>query len=424
MEKLIDNVGFAKITGKNITYFLQNLRQIVLEVTDKCNLNCTYCAYSDLYRGYDSREGKYLPFQKAKLIIDYLFNIWKENCTEGVNREFTYSFYGGEPLMNIELIKQVVNYVKELENVGRVYSFSMTTNAMLLDKYMDYLVDKNFRLLISLDGDEFAQSYRVDHAGKNSFERVFSNLKGLQEKYPEYFKNKIGFNSVLHNRNEVEFICRFIKSQFDKTPRIAALNNIGICEEKRDEFTRMFRNPIESILHSKNCEEIESELLMKAPRVARLADYILHQSGNSFFSYNDLYINKKKHDFPPTGTCLPFSKKMFVSVNGKILPCERIGQQFSLGQVYDDRVELDEEYIANQHNYYLSKYTKQCASCASNRFCMQCVYQIDDICNNNTRCLSYLTAKELEERNRNTFRFLQEHPYYYRRILEEVKYVV
>jgi uncharacterized protein len=327
--------------------------------------------------------------------------------------------------MNIPFIKQVIDYVErlKLEKTGKVCSYSMTTNAVLLDQHMDYLVEKDFNLLISLDGDEFAQSYRTYHSGGNSFDRVFQNIKLLQEKYPAYFKNRVGFNSVLHNRNEVESTYQFIHSQFNKIPVISPLNGVGICEEKKDEFIKMYRNPVESFYNSSNCETIESEMLMRAPRVARLASYIMHRSGNTYYSYNELYINKDGSPLS-TGTCMPFSKKMFVTVNGKILPCERISQQFSLGQVHEDRVELNEEYVADRHNHYVSRFVKQCAGCASNRFCMQCVYQVDALCKDDAGCPNFLSVKDLERRNEDTFKFLEEHPYYYRRILEDVKITV
>ena len=413
---------FLKATQKDIRYYIRNLRHLVFEVTDRCNLNCKYCAYSELYRGNDTREGSNMSYKRAKMLIDYLHDLWKESKTDGNNYELAIGFYGGEPLMNVPFIKQVIDYLEslELEKIGKIISFSMTTNAMLLDQYMDYLVEKDFSLLISLDGDEFAQSYRIDHSGKNSFDRVFRNIKLLQEKYPEYFKSKVGFNSVLHNRNEVEGTVQFIRTQFDKIPRIAPLNEVGICEEKKEEFVKMYRNFVESFFHSSNCEVIENEMFLQSPRVAWLSDYIMHQSGNNYQDYNELCVNKDEKPMA-TGTCVPFAIKMFVTVTGKILPCERISQQFSLGQVYEDRVELNEQHIADRHNYYVSRYKKQCINCACNRFCMQCVYQIDDICNDNTLCPNFHTKKELKKRKEDTFKFLEEHPHYYRKILEEVK---
>lgn len=73
----------------------------------------------------------------------------------------------------------------------------MTTNAILLDRYMDFLAENEFRLLISLDGDEKGQSYRVDTKGKNSFDKVLANIQLLRSKYPSYFEHYVMFNSVL-----------------------------------------------------------------------------------------------------------------------------------------------------------------------------------------------------------------------------------
>ena len=94
----------------------------------------------------------------------------------------------------------------------------MTSNAVLLDKYQDYLAEKQFDILISLDGDEWGNSYRTDHAGNASFKRVFRNIQSLKEHYPEYFNKHITFNSVLHNRNETQAVRKFIFDNFGKYP--------------------------------------------------------------------------------------------------------------------------------------------------------------------------------------------------------------
>ena len=164
---------FRKISPMEIEYNLMNLKQLIFEVTDACNLRCKYCGYADLYEGYDQRENLKFPFQKAKLIIDYLYEYWKKQYCADVNNPISISFYGGEPLLNVPFIKQVIDYLESLNPIGKKFHYNMTTNAMLLDKYMDFLVEKEFRLLISLDGDEKGQSYRVDAKGQNSFNKVF-----------------------------------------------------------------------------------------------------------------------------------------------------------------------------------------------------------------------------------------------------------
>lgn len=77
------------------------------------------------------------------MIIDYLHSIWKKNCCAGVIVPTVIGFYGGEPLLNMPFIRQVIEYIESLEQVGRKFYYSMTSNAMLLNKYMDFIVKKS-----------------------------------------------------------------------------------------------------------------------------------------------------------------------------------------------------------------------------------------------------------------------------------------
>jgi uncharacterized protein len=361
-----------------------------------------------------------LSFEKAKLIIDYLFDLWKEHHCRGVHNPVSIGFYGGEPLLNMPLIKQVVDYIEKKGDIGKKFFFSMTTNAMLLDKYMDYLAEKEFRLLISMDGDEAAHSYRTDHSGNNSFDRVFRNVKLLKEKHPEYFDKTVMFNSVLHNRNNVTTTHHFIMEHFNKAPSISPLNNSGIRPDKIEEFRTMYQNKTESINKSGNCEAIETEIFLTAPRVSILAHYIHFRTGNVFNNYNELLIDHTVFEKFATGTCSPFFKKMFVTVNGKILQCERIDHDFVLGYVHNDHVELDCDYVAEKHNHYVSKCTIQCDRCANKFRCSQCAYYIDDIREEKIHCQSLCTQKNINERDEEIMDFLREHPYYYEKILKGV----
>jgi uncharacterized protein len=412
---------FIPIDGKLVENNLKSLRNLVFEVTDQCNLNCKYCGLAELYTGYDNREGKImLSFEKAKVIIDYLLALWEQNYSHDCIFPTTIGFYGGEPLLNMVCIKKVIEYLEHSENVGRCFFYSMTTNAMLLDKYMDYLADKKFRLLISLDGDETAQSYRVDHSGNNSFNKVFRNVKLLQQKYPDYFENLVNFNSVLHNRNNVEPIYNFFLKNFNKKPMISQLNVSGIRESKIEEFRQMYQNTSESIKKADNCELLESEMFAESPQIYRLISYIYNRSGNVFKTYNELFREHSNMNFIPTATCLPFSKKMFITVNGKVLQCERIDHDFELGYVYDDHIELDYNHIALQHNKYIFKTIHQCANCAIKFQCDQCVYHIPDIRNDCPRCINMYSKKELDRQDIEIFDYLYNHPFYYKKILKEI----
>ena len=411
---------YRKISHLDIEYSLANLKQLVFEVTDACNLRCKYCAYADLYEGYDQRENLKLPFQKAKLIIDYLYEYWEKRYCIEVNDPITIGFYGGEPLLNVPFIQQVINYIESLNPIGKKFHYNMTTNAILLDRYMDFLAENEFRLLISLDGDEKGQSYRVDTKGKNSFDKVLANIQLLRSKYPSYFEHYVMFNSVLHNRNEVESTYRFIKDKFGKEPMISPLNNSGVRKDKLQEFYQAYQNVATSIQKANNCEALKNELFIKSPETGALVNYIYHHTGNVFNDYNDLLLGREGSSFPPSGTCIPFSKKMFITVKGRILQCEKIDHEFALGQITNKKVELNLEQAARQHNKYTFRYMNQCKTCAAKQLCTQGVYQIDDIHDKTSKCYSYYSATQHEKQKEYYMDHLDKHPELYNRILKEV----
>ncbi len=412
--------NFNNISKDIVLHNLIRLNQLVFEVTDACNLHCKYCAYADLYGGYDQRTDTNMSFTKAKLIIDYLQNIWEKNFYQDMEKKVSIGFYGGEPLLNMDFVEQTITYIETLPYTGRVFNYNMTTNAILLDRYMDYLVKKNFYLLISLDGDEQGQSYRTDHAGNNSFRRVYHNVMLLKEKYPDFFTNNVNFNAVLHNRNGIENTHAFFKKHIGKTPVISPINPVGVKKEKQEEFKQIYYDIPKEIRQSLRCEALENELFIKAPRVASVMHYLHKHSGNYYRNYLSLAIDKNKLFRYSTSTCTPFSKKMFITVNGKILPCERVAHDYTMGQITDTEVSLDYEQIAQLHNKYTNRYSKQCKQCAISQHCRLCVYQEDEISKGSDFCSYYTTKAQLEAEQKATLAYLGKHPELYKRIFNEV----
>ncbi len=408
-----------RITGDTILYNLLNLKQVTFEVTDECNLKCKYCGFGEMYTGYDIREAKYLSFNNIKPLIDYLCELWNTNLSDSSLPITFFSFYGGEPLLNMDFIKQTVEYIEKL-NIRRKILFSMTTNAMLLDRYMDYLVEKGFHLLISLDGDSHGDSYRVDKCGRSSFERVMRNVKRLQTNYPKYFADNVNFNSVLHNRNSVQSIHNFISGEFGKTPRIAELNSAGVRPEMLEEFNQSYKNKLESLYESQNYEAITESLFTSDPNTHDLLIYLHQYSGNVFGDFCDLFMNPQNECRTPTGTCTPFSKKMFITVNGKILQCERIDHLFSLGLVSSDGVQLNLDRIADAHNAYLDKMQNQCSACHRKRSCSQCLFYIDSIREEKPKCHGFMNENDFKKHSTRCMKYLYDHPDLYKRLMTDV----
>lgn len=97
------------LTANQIITALANTPQITFEVTDVCNLRCEYCAYGKLYSDYDKREGKMLSIETAKSFIDYMATLWASPENHSIHNNVYVSFYGGEPLLNMPFIKEIVS---------------------------------------------------------------------------------------------------------------------------------------------------------------------------------------------------------------------------------------------------------------------------------------------------------------------------
>lgn len=411
------------ITSDSVVSALANLPQLVFEVTDACNLRCKYCAYGEFYEDYDCRENKMLSTEKAIRLIDYLAKYWSSNLNVSADKKITISFYGGEPLLNFTFIEAIVKHIKNnIHCPHRRFSFSMTTNAMLLHKYMDFLQENCFHLLISLDGNKENDGYRMDKVGHSSFERVVANVDILQKKYPDYFLRYVNFNAVLHNKNSVESIYRFFKEKYDKIPRISELNNVGIRKDKLEEFNRTYKNSQESLRQAEHYEEIERDMFMNTGNYQSLTLYLHQYSGFVYRDYTDLLFDKWEAENIrriPTGTCLPFSKKMFVTVNNKILPCERIGHQFALGKIGETEIELNPEWIANKYNDYYARMEAQCSRCKNQKACIQCLFNLKDV-ESKPVCFGYMTDKDFRNYVNRQMYFLERNPEMYKKIMEDV----
>lgn len=414
-------INDLRITPNDILEAIANLKQVVFEVTDACNLRCRYCAYGDLYFGYDKREDSFLSIRKGWAIIDYLGSIW-ENRMSLACRPTTYvSFYGGEPLLNMPFIKSIVEYVGEW-NFQRDIVFSMTTNAMLLDRHIDYLAEHRFNVLISLDGDRYANGHRITKGGTSSFERVFKNIKEAQRKYPQYFAEHINFNSVLHNLNDVESCRKFFLDSFGKESTITELNTSNIKEDKVDEFWKIYKNKEASVESSTDAEGLVNDMFMENPLTCELLIFLHRHSGNVFRNYSDLLVNQDKVRCLPTGTCIPFGKKMFITVGGKILQCEKISQKYSLGIIDDNNVvHLDFEAISNRFNSMLDKVQNQCSRCFKKASCSQCLYYMNGIDTSHPACQGYMNQQRFWKYAGRCMTHLCNHPGLYKELLTKVQ---
>ena len=148
-------------------------------------------------------------------------------------------------------------------------------------------------------------------------------------------------------------------------------------------------------------------------------DYLRNHSNNFYQSYVNLLINKDNIKLPLTATCTPFMRKMFITVNGKILQCEKINHDFAVGQITNNAVNLDLGKVASLYNMYTSTYIEECKTCAVRRHCKRCIYMFSNPLKDK-KCFTYTTEKELIQNMDFSLLYLENKPYLYEKILSEV----
>ena len=152
------------------------VKALCLHVAHTCNLSCPYCfASQGKYHGQQAL----MRFDVGKRALDFLM----ENSGDRVNLEV--DFFGGEPLMNWEVVKELVAYARGQEGPrGKKFRFTLTTNGMLIDDdVIDFANREMHNVVLSLDGrKEVHDRLRVDWAGRGSYDRIVPKFQKLVER--------------------------------------------------------------------------------------------------------------------------------------------------------------------------------------------------------------------------------------------------
>lgn len=345
------------IYPEEILHSLSNCPQLVVELTERCNLSCRYCIYGDLYKDFSNRKGTDMDARIATSMIDFMISQWASHNNQSPFEPRYIGFYGGEPLLQFKLLKELIQYTNKQKldlNLPFDIKYTMTTNGLLIDKYIDFLVDYDIDVLISLDGDKADNSARVFPNGAESFDQVMTNLHYIKSKYPHYFQNRVSFNAVFNSNSDYERLRKFFESHAYRF-RLSELNpqydsNLGSTLSKRinSDTNYTFSDMELEEFDSCTCEIYSSMLDFTSPVQGKHA---------------------------PTGTCIPFSRKIFLSAQGLLLPCETIPHKYALGSVTTSgKVDLN---FSKCSEYYTLIYKRQaviCKECYRINNCRLCVF--------------------------------------------------
>ena len=151
------------------------VKALCLHVAHTCNLNCSYCFAS---QGKYNGERAVMSYEVGKQALDFLV------AHSGSRHNLEVDFFGGEPLMNFQVVKDLVAYARSIEkDAHKNFRFTLTTNGMLIDDdVIDFCNREMSNVVLSLDGRrEVHDRFRVDYAGNGSWERIVPKFQKLVE---------------------------------------------------------------------------------------------------------------------------------------------------------------------------------------------------------------------------------------------------
>ncbi len=342
----------------------RHLNNLVLQITQQCNLRCRYCVFSGSYTGRIHSE-KSMSMEIARKAIDFFLE-----RTIDANK-VSIAFFGGEPLLRFDLVKELVGYAER--KTSKEIIFVITTNGTLLNEQMiEFFIKHNLLLTISFDGDKrIHDKNRVFADGKSgTFDIITSKIEKLRHKYPDYF-SEVRFNVVMDQKESFSCTNKFFLD-YD-----AAKNGIVSSTLINDNYSTGDILESESFIKDYNYEKFKcflSEIgsiekkymsLLVEPKIISVKEKMKNRIHFSLAEMNH-----------HSGTCIPGVQKLFVTVDGKFYPCERVNEEsyvMNIGNIHEG---FDENKILDLMNF--GKLTEEeCKTCWAFRFCELCPISAD-----------------------------------------------
>ena len=307
-----------------------HLKTLCLVVNNQCNLCCEYCFAN---KGMYDKPDQIMSFCTARKAIDLLI----ESAMKSSKNDITISFFGGEPLLNIELIKKCVKYIKKFKDIN--CNYMITTNGTLLNQsIVDFLQKNNFDIMISIDGNKATHDfYRKFYSGKGSYEKV---IKGIS-----LFENKNSLNARITINNNNPQIHSYIDDILKlgiKRITFAVDYNIS-----NDAFL-IFIDSLKKLINKYYIDIVSGNFYEITNFSSIITSIVLHQRKLAFCNAGISYLT--------------------VSADGKFYRCPRfVGkEEFSLGTV--ERIENVKKQM------HIFKESLKSAPGERNRECKECVY--------------------------------------------------
>ena len=336
---------FSKDIYENLAVNYKNNSKVVkalcLHVAHTCNLNCSYCfASQGKYQG----DRALMSFEVGKQAFDFLI------ANSGTRRNLEVDFFGGEPLMNWEVVKQLVAYARSVEKQhNKNFRFTLTTNGMLIDdEVINFLNKEMSNVVLSLDGrPEVNDHFRRDYAGKGSYETIVPKFQKLVEARggKDYYvrgtftHNNVDFTNDLFHMADLGF------TELSMEPVVCPPDDPYALTE--EDLPKLFEQ-----------YEILAKEMIKRRREGR---------GFTFYHYM-LDLKNGPCIYKRITGCGSGTEYMAVTPWGELFPCHQfVGDpKYSLGNIWDG---IKNEAVQDEFRSCNAYAREECRDCWARMYC-------------------------------------------------------
>ena len=339
--KLFTEDSFAPMAGELKARTSGVIKALCLHIAHTCNLNCSYCFAS---------QGKYhgdralMSFEVGKRALDFLVE------HSGSRHNLEVDFFGGEPLMNFDVVKQLVAYARSIEKEkDKHFRFTLTTNGVLIDDdVIDFVNREMSNVVLSLDGrKEVHDRYRVDYAGNGSWEKIVP-------KFQKLVAARDGKNYYMRGT--------FTHANPDFLEDIKTMLNLGFSELSMEPVVAVAGDP---------AALTESDKAIVMEQYEKLAEMMLQRDkeGKPFTFYHYM-IDLKGGPciYKRISGCGSGTEYMAVTPWGDLYPCHQfVGEEkFKLGDIWNgvSNHAIQEEFASC--NVYARE---ECRDCWARLYC-------------------------------------------------------
>lgn len=339
--KLFAPDTFEPMAGKLKQKTSNVVKALCLHVAHTCNLNCAYCfASQGKYHG----ERAIMSLDVAKRALDFLI----ENS--GSRRNLEVDFFGGEPLMNFDMLKELVAYARSIEKEhNKNFRFTLTTNGVLIDDDVIEFANKEMsNVVLSLDGrKEVHDRYRVDYAGNGSWEKIVPK-----------------FQKLVEARGHKDYYMRgtFTHANPDFLEDIKTMLDLG--------FTELSMEPV-VCAEGDPSELTQEDMPIVMEQYEKLAELMIERDkeGKPFTFYHYMIdLQGGPCIYKRISGCGSGTEYMAVTPWGDLYPCHQFvgDEKFCLGNIWDGvkNTEIQEEFAGC--NVYARE---ECRDCWARLYC-------------------------------------------------------